>query len=168
LPDTATMHITADRDAIISEIDIAAPPDRVFQALIDPQQVLQWWGQTGIYRCTEFAADVRPGGQWRSAGIGPDGGPFEARGEYIEVEPPRLLIYSWVASWTGALKTTIRCELTRSGKGTQLRLSHGGLASHPELAQSYRGWPRMLGWLKAFLERGETVETRAPFSVPGS
>jgi uncharacterized protein YndB with AHSA1/START domain len=97
VPDTATMHITPDQDAIISEIEIAAIPDRVFQALIDPEQVLQWWGQAGVYRCTEFASDVRPGGKWRSAGIGPDGGPFEASGQYIEVDSPRLLVYSWVA-----------------------------------------------------------------------
>jgi uncharacterized protein YndB with AHSA1/START domain len=141
VPDTATRQVTPDQDAIISEIDIAAPPDRVFRALIDPRQVLQWWGQEGVYRCTEFASDVRPGGQWRSAGVGPDGGRFEASGEYIEVDPPRLLI--------------------------ELPLSHSGLSAHPELAQSYRGWPRMLEWLKAFLERGETVEMRAPFSKAG-
>jgi uncharacterized protein YndB with AHSA1/START domain len=167
VPDTATRQISPDQDAIISEIDIAAPPDRVFQALIDPRQVLQWWGQEGVYRCTEFASDVRRGGQWRSAGVGPDGGRFEASGEYIEVDPPRLLIYSWVASWTGALKTTVRWELNPANNGTLLRLSHSGLSAHPELAQSYRGWPRMLEWLKAFLERGETVEMRAPFSKAG-
>jgi len=167
VPDTATRQISPDQDAIISEIDIAAPPDRVFQALIDPRQVLQWWGQEGVYRCTEFASDVRRGGQWRSAGVGPDGGRFEASGEYIEVDPPRLLIYSWVASWTGALTTTVRWELNPANNGTLLRLSHSGLSAHPELAQSYRGWPRMLEWLKAFLERGETVEMRAPFSKAG-
>ena len=164
MPDTATRQVTPDQDAIISEINIAAPPDRVFQALIDPRQVLEWWGQEGVYRCTEFASDVRRGGQWRSAGVGPDGGRFEASGEYIEVDPPRLLIYSWVASWTGALQTTVSWELKPANNGTLLRLSHSGLSAHPELAQSYRGWPRMLEWLKAFLERGETVEMRAPFS----
>ena len=165
MPDTATMQIT--QDAIISEIEIAAPPDRVFQALIDPRQVVQWWGQEGVYRCTEFASDVRPGGQWRSAGVGSDGGRFEASGEYVEVDPPRMLLYSWAASWTGALKTTVRWELNQANKGTLLRLSHSGLSAHPELAQSYRGWPRMLGWLKAFLERGETVQMRASLSKTG-
>jgi hypothetical protein len=41
----ATMTVTPDRDAIISEIYIAASPERVFQALVDPQQVVQWWGR---------------------------------------------------------------------------------------------------------------------------
>ena len=50
---------TPETDAIVSEIQIAAQPERVFQALVDPQQVPQWWGQTGIYRCTKFHADLR-------------------------------------------------------------------------------------------------------------
>jgi hypothetical protein len=37
-----------------------------------------------------------------------------------------------------------------------------GLAAHPELAQSYKGWPMILGWLNAYLERDETVDDRKP------
>ncbi len=154
------MSVISDPDTIVSEIRIAAPPVRVFQALVDPAQVPQWWGQTGIYRCMEFHADLRVGGTWRSAGVGPDGGTFEVTGEYLTVDPPRLLIYTWVASWTGAVQTTVRWELTPTQEGTLLRIRHSGLAAHPELAQSYRGWPRMLRWLQAFLERGETVASR--------
>lgn len=38
----ASMQITPDQDAIDSEIYIAAPPERVFQALVEPRQVLEW------------------------------------------------------------------------------------------------------------------------------
>jgi hypothetical protein len=34
--------ITPDQDAVISEVEIAAPLDRVFQALITREQALQW------------------------------------------------------------------------------------------------------------------------------
>jgi hypothetical protein len=37
-----------------------------------------------------------------------------------------------------------------------------GLAAHPELARAYSGWPRMLGWLQAFIQIGETAHTRKP------
>jgi len=161
----ATMSITPDQDVIVSEIYIAAPPERVFQALVEPQQVLQWWGQAGVYRCTEFDSDLRAGGKWRSAGVAGDSSNFTVAGEYLEVDSPRLLVYSWVASWTGDVKTTVRWELERAGSGTQVTLRHSGLAAHPEIAQSYRGWPRMLGWLQAFIEKGETVRMRKPFSV---
>ena len=163
-----TASVTLDHDAIVSEIDIAAQPERVFQALVDPVQVPQWWGQSGVYRCTKFEADLRAGGRWRSAGVGPDGGTFEITGEYLEVEPPRLLVYTWVASWTGDVQTTVRWELDQTSDGTLVRIRHSGLAAHPEVAQSYRGWPRMLTWVRAFVETGETVQTRPPAaSSPG-
>ena len=156
----ATTKVTPDSDAIVSEIHIAAPPERVFQALVSPEQVLQWWGQNGIYRCTKFSADLRVGGKWLSVGVGPDGGNFEVTGEYLEIDSPRLLMHTWIASWTGTAKTTVRWELEPSEQGTLVRIRHSGLSAYPEIAQSYRGWPRMLGWLQALLERGETIETR--------
>lgn len=156
----ATMHISPDKDEIVAEIHIAAKPEQVFHALVDPQLVLQWWGEQGVYRCNEFTADVRPGGKWRSSGIGPDGGVFEVTGEYLEVDPPRRLVHSWIASWTGDAKTTVHWELEPAEQGTVLRLRHTGLAAHPGIGNSYRGWPRMLGWIQALLEKGETVKTR--------
>jgi hypothetical protein len=63
------------------------------------------------------------------------------------------------------VKTTVRWELDPTNQGTRVRIRHSGLAAHPELAQSYRGWPRMLGWLQTFLEIGETVDSRKPVSA---
>lgn len=60
-----TANITPDGDTILAEVFIAAPPERVFAALTDPRQMLEWWGQKGMYRCTQFHTDVRPGGKWR-------------------------------------------------------------------------------------------------------
>jgi uncharacterized protein YndB with AHSA1/START domain len=160
----ATSKVSPDSDEVVSEIHIAAPPDRVFQALVDPAQVVKWWGQSGIYRCTEFNTDLHEGGKWRCAGLGPDGGRFVVAGEYLKVDAPRLLSYTWIASWTGDVKTTVRWELEPANQGTLVRIRHSGLAAHPEVAESYRGWPRMLGWLRAFLEIGETADDRKPVS----
>jgi uncharacterized protein YndB with AHSA1/START domain len=100
------------------------------------------------------------GGKWSSAGVGPGGGSFEVAGEYLQVDPPRLLAYTWVASWTGEWQTTVRWLLAATNEGTRGTIEHSGLSAHPELAESYKGWPRMLGWLQAYLEKGETVATR--------
>ena len=159
MPNAATMRISSEKNEIVSEIEIAVPAERVFQALVDPQQVLLWWGQAGVYRCTEFQADVRRGGKWRSTGVGPNGR-FVVTCEYLEVAPPRLLVHTWVASWTGDAETTVRWELNEVADGTKLRLCHSGLAAHPGIGDSYSGWPRMLGWIQALLERGETVQDR--------
>jgi uncharacterized protein YndB with AHSA1/START domain len=164
----ATSSVAPDADTIISEIHIAATPERVFQALVDPQQVVKWWGGQGegqSFRCTHFQCDLRPGGKWRSTGVDAQAHTFEVVGEYLEVDPPRLLVLTWVASWTAEVKTTVRWELEPTSRGTLVRHRHSGLAAHPELAKSFRGWPRMLGWLQSLLERGETVSDRKRFSA---
>lgn len=148
------------QDAITTETHIAAPPEFVFQALVDSAQVPQWWGQHGVYRCTSFASDLRPGGTWRCSGTGPDGGSFDISGEYLEIDRPHRLLISWKATWTGEIVTTVRWDLIPADHGTLVRITHSGFAAHPELTQAYRGWPRMLGWLQAFVEKGETVDTR--------
>ncbi len=157
-----TTRITPDQDAVVTEIHIAAPPERVFEALVDPGQVVRWWGQAGIYRCTEFQSELRVGGKWCCAGLDGQGHRFEVSGVYRAVDPPRLLVQSWIASWTGSVETEVRWELEATDRGTLVRIRHSGFAAHPELKDSYRGWPRMLGWLQALLERGETVNDRKP------
>ena len=104
----ATPQRTSNPDEIVNEIRIGASPERVFQALTDPLQVVQWWGQTGIYRCTKFEVDLRVGGAWRSIGVDGNGSAFEITGQYLEVDPPRLLSSTWVATWTGDAKTKVR------------------------------------------------------------
>jgi uncharacterized protein YndB with AHSA1/START domain len=161
----ATASVAPDGDAIVSEIYIAAPPEEVFRALVDPVLVVKWWGGRGAeqsFRCTDFQSDLRPGGKWRSSGIDGQGRPFEAAGEYVEVDPPWLLVQTWVASWAAQVKTTVRWELKSTGDGTLVRHRHSGLAAHPEVSKSFRGWPRILEWLRALLEKGETVDDRWP------
>jgi uncharacterized protein YndB with AHSA1/START domain len=160
----ATTSIVSDGDAIVSEIYIAASPEEVFRAIVDPELVVKWWGGQGAgqsFRCERFECDLRAGGRWRTIGVDAGGRPFEAAGEYIEVDPPRLLVQTWTASWTAEqLVTTVRWELQPTDKGTLVRHRHSGLAAHPNVAKSFSGWPRLLGWLQSFLETGETVNDR--------
>jgi uncharacterized protein YndB with AHSA1/START domain len=93
-------------------------------------------------------------------GVTSEGHRFEIAGQYLEVDPPRLLVQTWVSSWTGDIQTTVRWELEPTSHDTLLRIRHSGLAAHPELANSYRGWPRILGWIQRLLEHGETVDDR--------
>jgi uncharacterized protein YndB with AHSA1/START domain len=40
--DIATISVTPNQDTVLAEVQIAAPPERVFQAITDPRQLLQW------------------------------------------------------------------------------------------------------------------------------
>jgi len=54
----ASTIITADRDAVVTEIEIAASPERVFDALINREQVLQWGGGEA-FEITHWEMDAR-------------------------------------------------------------------------------------------------------------
>jgi uncharacterized protein YndB with AHSA1/START domain len=97
-------------------------------------------------------------------GIDSNGRQFEVLGEYLDFDPPRLLASTWRATWTGDVETKVRWELERTETGTVVRIRHSGFGAHPKLGQRYCEWPRMLGWLQALLEKGETVEQRQPVS----
>jgi uncharacterized protein YndB with AHSA1/START domain len=158
----ATKFVTPEQDAIDLEIKIAASPDRVFQAITDPTQLLRWWGQQGMYHTTKWCTDLRPGGQWACEGVSDkDGSAFHVKGEYLEVDPPRLLVHTWISSWAGNLTTVVRWELESVAGGTMLHINHSGFASAPESAKGhYEGWIRVLGWMQGFVEKGLTVESR--------
>ena len=174
-PQTATTEITSDNNTVLAEIFIAAPPDRVFEALTDPLQMPKWWGNKGVYQITECAGDLRPGGKWHTVGMSHDGTSFRIDGEYLEIERPHLLVYTWLATFAGMLKTTVRFDLEpravhglqhqgpqRVGTGTFLKLRHEGFAGNIQAAKGHsEGWVRVLGWLQGFVEKGETLETRS-------
>ena len=176
----ATASITPDQDQILAEIFIAAPPERVFEAITKPEQQMQWWGQKGVYRISEWTGDLRPGGKWESKGVSQTGEEFNVAGEYLEIDPPRLLVYTWQPSFAGTLKSTVRWELEpqgvhnlqargpqKVGTGTLVKVRHQGFSSAPQaIAGHTEGWKRVLGWVQGFVEKGETVDTRpAPAPV---
>lgn len=158
----STTRITDDQDAVVSEIEIAAPPDRVFQALTDRSQAMQW-GSGGNFEMTVWEMDVRPGGKWqfisREKGVkNPDGSAreFEHHGEVLEVDPPRTLAYTWFASWHENLlqKTVVRWELTPTAAGTRVKVTHSGLGQMPAARTGYsQGWPGLVAALKEHLEK---------------
>jgi len=174
----ATITVTPDQDVIVAEIFIAAPPQRVFEALTDPRQRQQWWGQKGLYTPTDAKSDLRPGGRWSGSGVSADGKPFHVEGEYVEVDPPHHLSYTWKPSFAHPLDSLVHWELEarevhglhargpqKVGTGTLLKLRHEGFAGHEAALAGHRqGWERVLGWLQAFAEEGTTVETRPVFS----
>jgi len=149
--------ISPDNDSVISEIEIAAPPARVFRALIEREQALQW-GAGATHQIIFWEMDACPGGKWRYVAKErkPAGTEFDHHGEIIHFDPPRLLEYSWFANWhpDPAHRTVVRWELVPTTTGTRLKVTHSGLGSMKGLAQGYsQGWPGLIGQIKEFLER---------------
>jgi uncharacterized protein YndB with AHSA1/START domain len=145
----ATTHFA--EGVITAVIEIAAPPEAVFEALTDPGQLEAWWG-AGEYRTRDWKVDLRVGGQWSVKTLGPGGRDMTVNGQYQKVEPPYLLQYTWLASWDESRETSVRFELEPAPDGTRLTLRHSGFAERPEAAEQYvGGWKLVLHWLAAYL-----------------
>jgi uncharacterized protein YndB with AHSA1/START domain len=156
----ATTIITPDQDAVVSEIQIAAPPQRVFEALIDPKQLMTWWTGEDC-RIKSFTLEPKRGGKWTydsaSSRLKVNGvSKFHCEGEVIEYDPPRLLAYTWIANWHDdkSRRTVVRYDLTSEDGGTRVKVTHSGLTQEPVARKNYSGgWPGVLQNLKAFAER---------------
>jgi uncharacterized protein YndB with AHSA1/START domain len=144
------MSVT-DSDTIVKEIAIRASAERIYEALTDPEQRLKWWGAEGTYRGTHMESDLRPGGKWLTRGIA-WGKPFNVRGEYREIERPRLLVFTWIPDWDeNALESLVRFDLEEKNGVTTVRVTHSGLVTESARSQ-HQGWPRVLAWLQAYAE----------------
>jgi uncharacterized protein YndB with AHSA1/START domain len=131
-----TTHITPDQDAVISEIDIAAPPARVFQALTLGDELKRWFTSPEC-PAKSWEMDPRLGGRY---GYATEKGSFEVsgitefecHGEIIEYDPPRVLAYTWLVRaphyrplGTRAHENGNACESHSQRPGTRVRRPQG-------------------------------------------
>ena len=143
--------------SIIAEITIQAPADRIFDALADPAQRLQWWARSGRFSPVSMDSDLRPGGNWVMH-FEHDGTTATVAGEYVTIDPPRTLEFTWCPSWdpSGA-RTLVRFDLIEQNGTTMVRVRHSGLADDAARAR-HSGWPDLLAALRSY---AQTSESRA-------
>jgi uncharacterized protein YndB with AHSA1/START domain len=152
--------VTSDQDAIVSEIEIAAPAERVFQALTDANQLKRWFTSP---ECPAklWEMDARLGGRYgyateKGSVVVNNVREFECHGEILEYDPPRVIAYTWIANWhaDATRRTVVRWELTPKANGTQVKVMHSGLAQEPVARKDYSGgWPGVVEMLKKFVEK---------------
>lgn len=69
-----------------------APVELVWKAWTDAEAIAAWFGPQG-FTTTVPAMDVRPGGIWLFCMHSEEYGDAWGKGEYVEVDPPRRLVY---------------------------------------------------------------------------
>lgn len=145
---------------IIEQIVVNASAERVFEALVSPDERVKWWGAEGSFHTTHMESDLRPGGRWIMRGRRVNGQPFRITGEYREIVRPRLLVFTWLPDWQAdAAISLVRIDLEEHDGVTRVRLMHSGLTAEAQRT-GHRGWPQILAWLRAHAERpeGKAVE----------
>jgi uncharacterized protein YndB with AHSA1/START domain len=88
-----TISTPSDLEIVMTR-DFDAPRDLVFKAYTDPEVIPKWWGWRDSVTIVD-KMDVKPGGQWRYVGRGPDGTEYAFRGEFREIVPPERLSYTF-------------------------------------------------------------------------
>ena len=134
-------------DVLEVSVHIAARPETVFPYFTDPERYVQWMG-------TSATLEAVPGGVYR-VGIR-DG--VEAVGEFLEVDPPRRLVFTW--GWTDRFavapgSTRVVVTFTEEDGGTRVVLRHHDLPTEELRAHHRTGWDTYLPRLAARASGGD-------------
>jgi uncharacterized protein YndB with AHSA1/START domain len=130
---------------------IPAAREEIFAAWLDPASLSQWMRPGDVTRAT---AEVEPrvGGKFRIV-MAHGGKDQEHRGEYLAIEPPSRLSFTWISLHTDLLPTVVTVEFLERDGGTEVVLTHRRL---PEPRQD----AHRKGWTDILRKLGETLAAR--------
>ena len=140
------------RPAIVYTIYIAAPPERVWQALTSAEFSRKYFSGLAI------EADLRVGGAFIVRA--PDGS-VHIGGEVVECDPPRKLTVTWNVNWPALVEklgaTLVTYQIEQAGDAVKLTMlqSQEREVSDDILSGGRSGWPAILSSLKSLLETGQ-------------
>ncbi len=130
-----------------------APRERVFTALTEPAELATWWGPHG-FTTPAIELDLGVGGCYRFTMQPPVGDLFHLAGEYVEIDFPSRLVYTfrWEEPDPDDRETVVVLTLEDVGDATQVSLSQGEFATAARLALHKDGWTDSFDRLRALIE----------------
>ncbi len=138
--------------AVVVRRTIAAAPEVLFDAWLDPI-ALATWMRPGTVRNTLATVDARVGGRYEIV-MTVDSGTVPHRGEYRIIDRPRKLVFTWQSPPTENRDTLVTVDFIPRGANTEVVVTHEQL---PESAMpSHRN-----GWTSGIEKLAQCVEPRA-------
>ncbi|WP_329404415.1 ArsR/SmtB family transcription factor [Streptomyces melanogenes] len=130
---------------------IEATPEKVWEALTDPDMTAAYWGHSNV-------SDWRPGSAWEHRRI--DGsGVADVVGTIVEADPPKRLVFTWTGPDEDRPDgpSTVTFALKQLGGTVQLTVTHENLRDDNERREAAGGWSAVLSNLKTYLESGKPM-----------
>lgn len=132
---------------------LAAPPERVYRAFIDPAAMCKWLPPNG-FTGTVHEMDARVGGRYRMSFTNFNTGNGHAfGGEFLELEPHQRIRYSDRfddPGLPGEMMTTV--TLKAVSVGTELQIVQEGVPDEIPAEACYLGWQNSLALLAKVVE----------------
>jgi len=136
--------VNAQTGALVVERVLQAAPNDVFDAWTTASWMAEWMSPVGA---AEAEVDLRVGGSFRVVMVEAR---LEHTGEYLEIDPPRRLVFTWVSPFTGAEPSVVTVEMLPHYDGTRVVLTHQRLPE--DVVDGHRdGWGTMVGRLAGIL-----------------
>jgi uncharacterized protein YndB with AHSA1/START domain len=129
----------ANTRSVVVERDIPHAPEKIWRALTEPHLIEEWLMKNDFAPLAGHKFNLS--GDWGAVDC-----------KVLAIEPMKTLSYTWAAH---GLESIVTWTLTRSAKGTNLRMEQRGF--RPDQEQFYRG--AQAGW-QGFLAKLEQVLTR--------
>ena len=127
---------------------IASPPERIFAAFVDAEQLRQWWGPAG-FKVANLQLDAAEGANYRLTMQPPEGDVFDIRGTFRLVEAPRRLVYTFAYEEPDPddQETVVTLTFEPSDPGTRLVLDQGPFKTEARWELHRVGWTETSsGW----------------------
>jgi len=137
---------TISEDRLRLERLLPARREEVFAAWTEGPSMARWMSPLGH---AEVEIDLRVSGRFRVVMVGDDMR-IEHTGTYLEVDPPRLLSFTWQSPYTGPEPSVVTVTLTEDGNQTRLVLVHERLPKNQVDAHA-GGWGSMVDRLETLL-----------------
>jgi uncharacterized protein YndB with AHSA1/START domain len=131
---------------------IAVPPEGVFVAFVDAEQVRRWWGPAG-FTVPRLQFDAVEGREYRIVMQPPDGDVFHIRGTFRAVEASRRLIFTFIYEEPDPedQETLVTLTFEPAGAGTRVILDQGPFKTPARLELHRHGWTETLERLERSL-----------------
>lgn len=133
-----------------AEIEINAPADSVWDALVNPSKIKEYMFGTNVSSDFKEGSEITWSGEWQ-------GKTYKDKGVILQNIPEKILQYSHFSPLTGEPDIpenyhTVTIELTNKGEKTFLTLSQDNSPSEEARKHYEDNWKMMLSSLKRFIE----------------